>query len=88
MAVFAAKGMPIFQLRADGKGTKNTGQYSPKEFFLRRITFFIFKISNPKLTQVCTAETVVVISNFGMITVLRHCPETAERYSNNMNVLI
>ena len=49
MAVFAAKGMPIFQLRADGKGTKNTGQYSSKEFFLRGITFVIFKIS-PKLT--------------------------------------
>jgi hypothetical protein len=30
MAVFAAKGMPIFQLRADGKGTKNTGQHLSK----------------------------------------------------------
>ena len=39
MAVFAAKGMPIFQLRADGKGTKNTGQYSPKEFFFERNHF-------------------------------------------------
>ena len=59
MAVFAAKGMPIFQLRADGKGTKNTGQHSPKEICLRGITFVIFKISNPKLTYyLCTVQTV------------------------------
>ena len=50
MAVFAAKGMPIFQLRADGKGTKNTGQRSSKVICLRGMIFVIFKISNRKLT--------------------------------------
>ena len=74
MAVFADLGMPIFQLRKDGKGSKNTGKMQlvldfSKDYFIaldRRILkpHCILWPSYSYLTTVIQVNNYEIVANF------------------------